>query len=281
MIFIPLVLGVFLLSYSIAIIWYIEDSWLPYIMSFILFIFWIYFIICPFINKDIYPNENKSDWNKYINANKDKVDDLFKYIQSVVDKSKKDSEALKRKYYGKNNLSSLDLYIKDLRNSESYLSKIPKDKIILIEILTKDIEHTKSLIVNLQSIDWKDAKDDAWFIHAADEINQSVDSLKSILKKHRVKLIDKTRFSYWEYYQYALKYANFHKKIIATWIDIDTYIKSIPGILASSDDLKIYRKIKLKISKLFDDYLNLCNESYIFEREFNKYNKDFWKFHTK
>ena len=226
-------------------------------------------------------DDDKPIWAKFFETNKAKIDDLNLYIQSTCEKFSKDLNSLMKKYSSKNGESIIDSCKRDLKETELCLTNLSKDNIILVEILNKDIERLKNTISKLQSFKWNESDNDVGLIVISNYVNRYADLLKSIFKKHRIKLRDKAKFSYWEYYQHVLKNAKIFNRIIVSWDEIKAYVKSISDILISSNDPKIFDKVKSKISKLYQDYLDLFENYYLLTKEFKRYDINFWKHYSK
>lgn len=217
----------------------------------------------------------------YSNVDAEKLKDLMDYLSPLLHKYQLDINTLLKNRKNKFK-KSFDEKISDvLVDWNEILRKLSDNDFILKEIVEKDIDYLEKILEKIKSFNWCESKSNLEYISASNHVNWYFDLVKSVFKKHHVKLRDKTKYSYWEYYQNLQKLNKNYNNFVVKLNDASFYVFNIRNNISKSDDPMIYDKIKVTVKKLYDDYYNQFKKFIEINDSLDIYFDEFWKFHTK
>ena len=217
----------------------------------------------------------------YSNIDIEKLKQFLAKLHTILDKYLLDLDNLIKNEKNKSNKSFVEVLTENINECKNNLIKLSDTDSVLKEILEKDIDNLEKSREKIDSFNWDESQKVIYHIYATNRVNWYFDLVKSVFKKHGVKLRDKSKYSYWEYYHNLQRLTKSFNNFIVKSHNAISYVNNIRNFIAKSDDPNIYDEVLLNVDKLYKDYYHQYKKFIDINDSLEIYFNDFWKFHIK
>lgn len=226
-------------------------------------------------------NGDSSLKDVYSNIDIEKFKQFLEKLHTILDKYLLDLDNLIKNEKNKSNKSFVEILTENINECKYNLSKLSDTDSVLKELLVKDINNLEESLEKMDSFNWDESQKVIYHIYATNRVNWYFDLVKSVFKKHGVKLRDKSKYSYWEYYHNLQRLTKSFNNFIVKSHNAISYVNNIRNVIAKSDDPNIYDEVLLNVDKLYKDYYHQYKKFIDISDSLEIYFNDFWKFHIK